>query len=399
MNLTPTAVNWIMNSGAAASSLTVTGDVTHTSTRSFRLYSTATGSLDFSAGSLTLTGAGGDANIGGGTGGNITNTLGAINIGSVSASNGNTVTFLGTDVNLGDVSLTNASTLNIYNNAGSGTGGVTVNSLTGSADSVVAMAGLNSSSTGTLTINSTGTANYDGTVTDMSFGLGGTLAVVKTGSGTQKFTHANYYTGGTTISAGTLVINNTQGSGIGVGTVTVESGGTLAGNGITRLTGTDSVIVQSGGTIAPGDGGIGTIAFNGTNSTGPSLIMQSGAKFAMDLGAGNTSDTVEFWFYSVGDFQLNDTTIAFSNAQEGTFTLFAFYSDGGETLTASEIAAGLDLENSTGLDGFDAELGYNLNTITLTLTSTIPEPSSMSFMGIALILLISRTVRNRSKAS
>ena len=77
----------------------------------------------------------------------------------------------------------------------------------------------------------------------------------KTGPGTMELTAANQYQGPTTVSGGTLLVNNTSGSGTGSGNVTVQSGGTLAGNGI--ITG-NNITVQAGGTLAPGYG-VGTL--------------------------------------------------------------------------------------------------------------------------------------------
>ncbi|EEF60082.1 autotransporter-associated beta strand repeat-containing protein [Pedosphaera parvula] len=78
------------------------------------------------------------------------------------------------------------------------------------------------------------------------YGNFGTL--VKTGPGTMELTAANLYQGGTTISGGMLLVNNTSGSGTGTGGVTVQGGATLGGNG--TISGT--VTIQPGGTLAPG---------------------------------------------------------------------------------------------------------------------------------------------------
>lgn len=90
-------------------------------------------------------------------------------------------------------------------------------------------------------------------------------ALTKSGAGTMRLKTANTYSGGTTVSAGRLLVNNTTNSGTGTGTVTVN-GGTLGGTG--TIAGT--VAVNSGGTVAPGTS-IGTLTlnsaptFNGTN--------------------------------------------------------------------------------------------------------------------------------------
>jgi len=89
----------------------------------------------------------------------------------------------------------------------------------------------------------------------------------KTGAGTLRLNTANTYGGGTIISAGRLLVSNTNGSGAGSGGVTVN-GGWLGGTG--TIAGT--VTVNSSGTVAPGtSSSIGRLtlnsipAFNGTN--------------------------------------------------------------------------------------------------------------------------------------
>ena len=81
-------------------------------------------------------------------------------------------------------------------------------------------------------------------------------ALGKTGLGTLRLNSANTYAGGTTVSAGRLLVNNVNGSGTGSGDVTVN-GGSLGGTG--TIAGT--VIVNSGGTISPGTS-IGTLTLN-----------------------------------------------------------------------------------------------------------------------------------------
>ena len=93
----------------------------------------------------------------------------------------------------------------------------------------------------------------------------GTLT--KTGPGTMELTAANLYQGGTAISDGTLLVNNTSGSGTGSGGVTVQNGGTLAGNGTISA----GVNVQSGGTLSPGNG-VGTLTVGGLTLSGTTLM-------------------------------------------------------------------------------------------------------------------------------
>ena len=81
----------------------------------------------------------------------------------------------------------------------------------------------------------------------------------------------NTYSGGTTISGGTLLVNNTNGSGTGSGAVTVDSGGTLGGAGIIS----GAVTVNSGGAFAPGNPlGTLTISNNLTLAAGSTTFVQ-----------------------------------------------------------------------------------------------------------------------------
>ena len=97
-------------------------------------------------------------------------------------------------------------------------------------------------------------------------GLGSVRREIATG--TTIFSGPNSYSGGTIISAGTLLANNTTGSGLGSGPVTV-TGGTLGGNG--AISGTISV--GASGTLAPGSSSIGTLTLGAPPSLGGTLAM------------------------------------------------------------------------------------------------------------------------------
>jgi autotransporter-associated beta strand protein len=127
-------------------------------------------------------------------------------------------------------------------------------------------------------------------------------------TGTQAFTANNTYTGGTTVSAGTLYINNgggasysapatsthaaimatnTSGSGTGTGLVTVSSGGTLAGSGTIAPT-SGGVTVNNGGTLISGGIQSGTTAGVGltlNNSSSSLLSVIGGGTLSFALGS------------------------------------------------------------------------------------------------------------------
>jgi rhamnogalacturonan endolyase len=121
----------------------------------------------------------------------------------------------------------------------------------------------------TYTIGGAGAnTEFDGVIRD---GTVGTVALVKTGAGVFTLAGTNIYSAGTTINGGTLLLNNTSGSGTGSGIVTVASGGTLGGNGIVS----GAVTVNSGGALAPGNPlGMLTVSNNLTLATGSTTFMQ-----------------------------------------------------------------------------------------------------------------------------
>jgi autotransporter-associated beta strand protein len=199
---------------------------------------------------------------------------------------------------------------------------------------------LNSSagSAGTITLNPTTATVTVGSMTRSSagvnavtFDLGGTNtgnqvtgaisngvasinSVTKTNTSTWTLLGESSYTGGTTVSGGTLLVNNTTGSGTGTGPVTV-SGGTLGGTGIIDSSPTGSNVVVAGGSIAPGVAA-GTLTFStGGGSLDLSGLTAGGLKF--DIGASQAASDL----ISLTSGTLNVGTLNFSE--------FAFASLGG----------------------------------------------------------------------
>ena len=127
--------------------------------------------------------------------------------------------------------------------------------------------------------------------------LAGSVSFSKTTSGAATLSGANIYTGGTTVGAGTLYVNNTSGSGTGTGSVTVSVGATLAGSGIITPTTGTGVVINSGASLYSGGVATGVPATGpGTgmtlnNSAGLSTILSvdgdAPANLTFALGAGN----------------------------------------------------------------------------------------------------------------
>ncbi|WPJ95575.1 hypothetical protein SH580_19335 [Coraliomargarita algicola] len=210
------------------------------------------------------------------------------------------------------------------------------------------------------------------------------------GGGSVIFEGDNTYTATTTVATDTtLFANNTTGSATGTGAVIVQDGATLGGTGRIAAGLANGITAQSGATFAPG-ASIGSLILDGGNTTGPVLTMEAGATFEFELGPGNTSDQILLWNYSDGDLVLNDNIINFSDAQEGTYTLFEFYGDNGDNTIASNLTEGLVI--GTGLEAYSYTLNYNSDSITLDI---IPEPSSFALVIGAIALFMTNRRRTR----
>ena len=180
-----------------------------------------------------------------------------------------TVTLTGSSSYSGGTTLA-AGTLALGPTGALGSGNLAVNGgtldLKGTSIAVAALSGssggiITSSTTGAVTL--TGSSASDATFAGSIQSGSGTMAFVKQGAGTLTLSGANTYTGSTTVSAGTPLVN---GSLIN-SAVTVGSGATLGGSGSIGAL----LTVLSGGVLSPG------------NSPGAL------AAAALDLRAGSTT--------------------------------------------------------------------------------------------------------------
>jgi autotransporter-associated beta strand protein len=151
---------------------------------------------------------------------------------------------------------------------------------------------------------------FDGVIHD---GNVNPTTVNKAGTGWLNLTGANTYSGGTTINGGTLLVNNATGSGIGVGSAIVATGGALGGTGIIS----GPVTVNSGGALAPGSP-LGTLTISN------SLTLAAGSTTYVQIQHSPlTNDSVTVTGTLTNGGTLNITNIggtAFGNGD--TFKLF-----------------------------------------------------------------------------
>ncbi|EMF9157353.1 autotransporter-associated beta strand repeat-containing protein [Salmonella enterica] len=224
----------------------------------------------------------------------------------------------GSVVKSGDKTLT-------LSGANSYTGGTTISGGTLVASNVEALG------TGDITDNATLELNTGG---DFANNIGGTGSVVKSGDKTLTLSGTNSYTGGTTISGGTLVANNVEALGTGDvtnnATLELNTGGDF-----------DNAISGSGQVVKSGDK---TLTLSGANSYSGATTISGGTLIATHvnaLGTGAIDNRASLLLDASGQFTVTDLTTE----------------SGGNT----EIGAGSTLQATTLTQKSDSTLTINLN--------------------------------------
>jgi YVTN family beta-propeller protein/autotransporter-associated beta strand protein len=183
--------------------------------------------------------------------------------------------------------------------------------------------------------------------------ISGTGTFQQNGTGTTVLTAINTYSGSTSVNAGTLVVSGS----IANSAVIVNNGATLAGSGTVG-----TITVNSGGTLAPGN----------TPLVQGSLAFQSGS----------------FYLVQVTPSMASSTNVGGSAALAGTVQAgFASGSYATRTYTILSAAGGLNgttfnaLTTSNLPAGFTASLSYTATNAILNLTATLGAPSSAGPSG------------------
>ncbi|ECM5964571.1 autotransporter outer membrane beta-barrel domain-containing protein, partial [Salmonella enterica subsp. enterica serovar Kentucky] len=245
---------------------------------------------------------------------------------------------------LGTGDVTDNATLELntggdFDNAIGGTGSVVK-----SGDKTLTLSGATTISGGTLvasnvealgsgdvTDNATLELNTGG---DFANNIGGTGSVVKSGDKTLTLSGTNSYTGGTTISGGTLVANNVEALGTGDvtnnATLELNTGGDF-----------DNAISGSGQVVKSGDK---TLTLSGANSYSGATTISGGTLIATHvnaLGTGAIDNRASLLLDASGQFTVTDLTTE----------------SGGNT----EIGAGSTLQATTLTQKSDSTLTINLN--------------------------------------
>ncbi len=189
---------------------------------------------------------------------------------------------------VGPIALTEAITAGTItiNTAGytidTSTFGLTLNTGVTAAES----AGLSGATALTLGANNTWSVAATKTLTT-TLEIGGAFGLTKTGDGTLDLSGANTYSGGTTISAGT--VNFGSATALGTGALAFDNGGTANSTAVFNIAGTHTNAI----TVATGSTGVNTIQT--TNGTGTVVLngavtLNSGTTLKLD----NSGSTLEF---------------------------------------------------------------------------------------------------------
>jgi autotransporter-associated beta strand protein len=222
----------------------------------------------------------------------------------------------------------------------------------------------------TLTLNSVaGPTNvFAGVIANETDGGTGTVALTKSGAGKWTLSGNNSYTGTTTVSGGTLVINGDQS--LATGAVAVNSTSTLGGSGTIG----GSVTVAATANLAPG-ASVGTLSIGGALSISD---MAGGAgKLFYELGSIAASDKIAVTgTLDIGEGLLGFSDFDFSSVatlQSGTYTL----------ITSNGLSGTLDGANLSGTIGSsEATLQINGNHIELVLAAAKPTTTLVIDLGV-----------------
>ncbi|MCY2973152.1 MAG: autotransporter-associated beta strand repeat-containing protein [Planctomycetota bacterium] len=221
----------------------------------------------------------------------------------------------------------------------------------------------------------------------------GTGSLTQAGSGTTTLNAVNTYSGGTTVSDGTLVVNTTGSgtdSGTGSGAVSVQSGATLAGSG--RITG--MVTFTSGATHDPGTSpGVQTLAGGAEYKTGSILNWELIAN--TELGRGTDFDginvmgslTIESGVTSNLKFNSSGSTVSWADSFWDSSRTWLVFSNSTAPGVTGGIFSTINVGNDFGGNTLLASRGVfswatDSNNIVLNYTA-VPEPTSLVF-GIGL---------------
>jgi fibronectin-binding autotransporter adhesin len=351
-NLTGANGGVVTNNGGAVATLTTGGTGTVNETLqdgSSKLAFAVTGGTTTLAASNTYTGG---TTVTGGT--LKTTAAGALGAGSLTVNGGT--------LNLDGVSPTGVTTFN-------GTSGGTVTNTTG----------------GTQTLSTSAGGTYAGVMQDGNATFGNLLAFQVTGGAMALTGNSNSYSGGTTVSGGSLKLANTSGSATGSGGVALGAAtltGTGSASGAVAASGASgSSVITPATTTTTGDLSLGSVAstsgltmdfaFDNTGGVNSELILTNGG---LSVTGGLT-----FNLYDLGQDAMTPGTIY--TLISGTSTLSA------DTIEANLIGSMYTLNTTYAGNASGILISGDTATFEINGAAAIPEPGAVNLLMGGLGLL------------
>jgi autotransporter-associated beta strand protein len=231
---------------------------------------------------------------------------------------------------------------------------------------------------------------------------GDVLSVTKVDNGVATLTGANTYRGTTNVVGGTLLVNNSTGSGTGAGSVIVDGGTTLGGTGFIAPAANNSITLN--GTFAPGSlggstgedislavSGTGNISFNaGSSFEIFSRVAGANPASANDLALISAGDWANVIFGGSSVLNVIDTTGLSSTiwADGDSWQLFDWTGITAGTPPTNGFAS-LNLPTLSGGLMWDTSNLYTTGFIVV----AVPEPSRVLLVLIGLLGLMTRRRR------
>jgi autotransporter-associated beta strand protein len=337
----------------------------------------------------------------------ISGSLGLVN----GATGGQTTNLMGN----GNATISGNITDNIFSGTGTGNGLKITNTGTTTLSGSNSYTGATQINAGTLQIGdggTTGSLSISSAITDnatLTFNrsdsvvqgtnfantIGGTGKLIQAGAGTLTLSSSNSYSGGTTISAGTLVVSSTASLGATSGALTFSGNGALqlgasfntarnyvVNSGVTATVDTQAYSQTNSGIIS-GLGGIaksgaGTLVLNGANTYYGGTVINNGTVQmgnASALGDNSGSLTMNGGVLDLNKYDLTVTGISGSNGAAITNSAI-----GTSTLTVSGMANSTysGALNNGGINKVLALAKYGIGELTLTGANTYTGATTIS---------------------
>ena len=224
--------------------------------------------------------------------------------------------------------------------------------------------------------NGNGSSTFSGVIRN---GLsGGTMALAKTGTGTLTLAGSNDYTGGTTVSAGTLRLGSST---------ALPASGVVTDNGVLDLN-------SYGISIPTLNGTAGTITDNSASGGATTLTVTNSGNFAGTISDGTTK--VALSLNAPGTLILSGSNDYTGGTTVDAGTLYVTNSNALPTGTSLTVGAGgaFVFDSSAGAAPVSSDSLAVLRNATL---AAVPEPGTVALLAAGLVTGIGVTWKRRKR--